>query len=104
MGTHVDSPLQRTCTSLLRRGNIRRIAATVFGASVSSQRALNVYGPAVMRSIFIAGVRYPPDGARDALHARARYDQRPARPPPRGRPLSRRYAGGERDTRDLRPP
>src|SRR3989442_6513750 len=36
------------------------MAAQVFGASRSSRRALKVKGPAVMRSIVIAGVRYRP--------------------------------------------
>src|SRR5439155_25840172 len=79
IGTQVASPLQRTCTSLLRNGSIARIAAHVFGAFSSSSRALNVYLPAVMRSMRIAGVRYAADGEGITLDARARYDDRQAR-------------------------
>src|SRR5438093_12471127 len=79
IGTQVASPLQRTCTSLLRNGSIARIAAQVFGAFSSSSRALNVYLPAVMRSMRIAGVRYAADGEGIALDARAGYDDGQAR-------------------------
>src|SRR5260221_14558097 len=48
IGTQVDSPLHRQCTSLLLNGSIARIAATVFGARSSSRRARKVNGPAVV--------------------------------------------------------
>src|SRR5256885_3608682 len=78
MGTHVDSPLQRQWTSLLRRGRSFRIAAQVFGASLSSSRALKVKGPAVMRSMVIAGVRYRPLMATLSTHVLDTASGRPA--------------------------
>src|SRR6266850_3859453 len=79
IGTHVDSPLHRTCTSLLLIGSRFLMAAHVFGARSSSRRALNVYLPTVMRSIVIAGVRYAADGEGIALDPRARHHHRQAR-------------------------
>lgn len=78
MGTHVDSPLQRQWTSLLRRGRSFRTAAHVFGALWSSKRALNVNGPAVIRSIGIAGVRYRPLMASLSTHVLDTASGRPA--------------------------
>src|SRR4030088_346892 len=57
IGTQVDSPLQRQCTSLLWNGSIARIAAAVLGASSSSSRARNVNGPATIFSVFTSGAR-----------------------------------------------
>src|SRR5258707_9437558 len=45
IGIHVDSPLQRQWTILDLSGSILRITATVFGAALSSSRAVNVRGP-----------------------------------------------------------
>src|SRR5687767_7642231 len=50
-GTHVDSPLQRTCSRFCWNGSISRNAAHVCGAFSVSSLAVNRYGPAVtMRS------------------------------------------------------
>src|SRR5205807_2976391 len=78
IGTHVDSPLHLQWTSLLRSGRSFRIAAQVFGASFSSSRALKVKGPAVMRSIVIAGVRYRPPMASLSTHVLDTASGRPA--------------------------
>jgi 5-hydroxyisourate hydrolase len=54
------------------------MAAQVFGASFSSNRALKVKGPAVMRSIVIAGVRYRPPVASLSTHVLDTASGRPA--------------------------
>src|SRR5581483_3856397 len=96
MGTQVDSPLQRQWTSLLRNGSMARIAAHVFGASCSSRRAPNVYVPAVMRSILMAGVRYAADDEGLAVDARPRHHDRQARRGPPHRARARWRSRGER--------
>jgi 5-hydroxyisourate hydrolase len=63
---------------LLRIGRSFRIAAQVLGASFSSRRALNVKGPAVIRSIGIAGVRYRPLMATLSTHVLDTASGRPA--------------------------
>src|SRR5439155_21706967 len=78
IGTHVDSPLHLQWTSLLRSGRSFWTAAHVFGASFSSSRALKVKGPAVMRSIVIAGVRYRPLMATLSTHVLDTASGRPA--------------------------
>jgi 5-hydroxyisourate hydrolase len=55
------------------------MAAHVFGACPSSRRALKVKGPAVMRSIVIAGVRYRPLMATLSTHVLDTASGRPAR-------------------------
>src|ERR1700738_2373108 len=57
IGTHVDSPLHRQWTTLLRKGSRERMAATVFGAFASSRRARKVNGPAVIFSVGTSGAR-----------------------------------------------
>jgi 5-hydroxyisourate hydrolase len=64
---------------LLRRGKSFRIAAHVFGAARSSSRALKLKGPAVIRSIVIAGVRYRPPMATLSTHVLDTASGRPAR-------------------------
>jgi 5-hydroxyisourate hydrolase len=63
---------------LLRKGRSFRIAAQVFGASFSSRRALKAKGPAVMRSMVIAGVRYRPLMATLSTHVLDTATGRPA--------------------------
>ena len=55
------------------------MAAQVLGAPPSSRRALKVKGPAVMRSIVIAGVRYRPLMATLSTHVLDTASGRPAR-------------------------
>ena len=55
IGTQVDSPLHRQCTSLLLNGSIALIAATVLGARSSSRRARRENGPAVIFNMVTIG-------------------------------------------------
>jgi 5-hydroxyisourate hydrolase len=54
------------------------MAAQVFGASRSSRRAVKVNGPAVMRRVVIAGVRYRPLMATLSTHVLDTASGRPA--------------------------